>query len=213
MSQHYVTLAFSFLCETFFETILSCWRNIPLHGKVKTVMTGLRGQNPVIELRFQGLRCTYFCQVPKPGQHPHSSSGWRTVRATHDRHPPGSGHCLSAHLPRWPLGCEGVGQAALSVGVEGLPLECIISVCPPFLSWSLRGLIWLQRENVPACEITSDGSWANFCPSCTGSDLNHMPKATESIWYTAQICRTRSAESHIPKLVFLCRLLSSSEEL
>lgn len=46
MSQLCGSLTFSLCCETFFETILSCWRSIPLEEKVKAVMTRLRGQKP-----------------------------------------------------------------------------------------------------------------------------------------------------------------------
>lgn len=181
MSQHYVTLAFSFLCETFFETILSCWRNIPLHGKVKTVMTGLRGQNPVNWAQVPGASLYVFL----PGSQTRAASSF--FEWLYDS----QGHPWQASSRVWTLSLcpstqvttvrECGGQAALSVGrVEGLPpwmYYFCLSLLSPFL-WSLRGLIWLQRvgENAVPKETHLDGLVSNFCPSCTGSDLITCPR-------------------------------------
>ena len=178
MSQHCVTLAFSFLCETFFETILSCWRNIPLDGKVKTVVTGLRGQNPVNWAQVPGASLYLFL----PG------SRTRAASSLFEWLDESKGHPWQASSWVWTLSLcpstqvtamrECGGQAALSIGRVHSPLNVFFLSVPPFpfpLEPQRAHLIaGVRRE----CSPKGDSfGWTceSFCSSCTGSDLITCP--------------------------------------
>lgn len=178
MSQHCVTLAFSFLCETFFETILSCWRNIPLDAKVKTVMTGLRGQNPVNWAQVPGPSLYLFL----PGSRTRAaSSPFKWLDDSQGRWqsgPPMTGILPGLDIVSLPIypgdHCEGVwGPGCPEHRESRRPCPWMyyfcLSLLSPFL-WNLKGLIWLQGggENAVPKEIHLDGLVSISVPAVLG---------------------------------------------